>query len=62
MPRPPAISRRKAPKTFEEEFWESYKPPVPELVKNKYFLIASGIIATGLAWYSVVLNKALLAN
>lgn len=55
-PRPPAVSVRRRAKTLEEEFWENYRPPIPDLLKNRYVLVASGIVATGLAWYSVSLR------
>ena len=42
--------------------WENYKPPIPDMMKNRYFLVASGVIATGVAWYSAVLNRAMHAR
>jgi len=60
-PTPSDNSKRK--KTLEEEFWDNYKPPIPDLAKNRYLLVAGTILATGIAWYSVVLgNKPFIAR
>ena len=58
-PRPPPIStgESKYKKSREEIFWETYEPPVPKVLKNRYVLVASGVLATALAWYSAVLSR-----
>lgn len=58
-PRPPPIStgESKYKKSQEEIFWETYEPPIPKVLKNRYVLVASGVLATGLAWYSAVLTR-----
>lgn len=48
-PRPPKPSKAK-PKTWDEEFWENYTPPM--YLKNRYVWAAASIICIGLAWYS----------
>lgn len=42
--------KNKKKKAWDEEFWESYKPP--QYLKNRYVWAAGSIIAVGLAWYS----------
>ena len=46
--RPPKA--RKTPQSLEEQFLESYRPPIREV--NRYVLVASAAIAAGLAVYS----------
>ncbi len=41
--------------TWEERFFEEYRPP--QLVPNKYVLVASIILAVGLAWYSATARQ-----
>lgn len=48
------VKRRKYKKTFEEKFWEDYKPPI--YVPNKYVWAASALVMICLAWYSTTLS------
>ena len=56
-PRPPPLlnkqPQRKRELTWEERFFEEYKPP--NLVPNKYILVAGILIAISLAVYSTTL-------
>ena len=60
MPRPSTGSdtgavRDRKPKTLEEQFWATYKPP--ELLPNNGYVLAAGVfIAVGLAVYSATLK------
>jgi hypothetical protein len=48
-PKPPVVSdSSKRKKTLEEEFWDNYKPPIPDLSKNRYVLVAGLLLATGI--------------
>ena len=49
----PAPARR-VPKTWDEEFWESWSPPV--YIKNRYVWAAATALAAGLAVYSTRLR------
>jgi len=51
-PRPRPIVKKERPKTWDEEFWANYKPPV--YLANKYVWAAAAIVALGLAWYSTM--------
>lgn len=56
MPTPPKMHKGKErEKTLEELFWDDYKPPLPDVIKNKYFQVASAILATCVAIYSTTL-------
>ena len=46
--------RRKRELTWEERFFAEYRPP--QLVPNKYVLVAGIVLAVGLAWYSASLK------
>ncbi|CAD7702338.1 unnamed protein product [Ostreobium quekettii] len=47
------VKRRKYKQSFEEKFWENYKPPIQ--VSNKYVWAASAMVLLSLAWYSTTL-------
>jgi hypothetical protein len=48
LPKSPSVSdSSKRKKTLEEEFWDNYKPPIPDLAKNRYLLVAGTLLATG---------------
>ena len=50
-----ATERERKPKTLEEQFWATYKPP--ELLPNNGYLLAAGVVlAVGLAVFSVQLR------
>ncbi|KAK9807223.1 hypothetical protein WJX73_010665 [Symbiochloris irregularis] len=45
------LTKDRRPKTLEEQFWETYKPP-DILPKNKYVIVASIVLAISLAVWS----------
>jgi tetratricopeptide (TPR) repeat protein len=47
MPRTRPGPRPQKPKTWDEEFWENYKPP--QYLKNRYVWTAAAILLAGLA-------------
>ena len=49
------VVRERKPKTLEEQFWATYKPP-SLLPNNGYLLAATVLIAVGLAVYSATLK------
>jgi hypothetical protein len=48
--RPAPGAKQQKPKTWDEEFWESYQAPV--YLKNFYVWWAAAILAAGMAWWS----------
>lgn len=46
--------KKKAKKTFEDEYWENYEPP--KYMRNKYFWVATSVLTVCAAWYSTVVN------
>lgn len=44
--------------TWEERFFAEYRPP--QLIPNKYVLVATLILAVGLAWYSAAARQGIL--
>ncbi|GAB4819970.1 hypothetical protein N2152v2_007016 [Parachlorella kessleri] len=49
-PRPIGGGARSVPKSWDEVFWENYRPP--RYLANKYVFVASMVLAGALAWYS----------
>ena len=50
--RPPA--KRAEPKSWDEEFWDSYSPP--KYLTNRYVWAAGTLVMLYLAWYSAQLH------
>ena len=49
------VTRERGPRTLEEQFWATYKPP--ELPNNGYLLAAGIVLAIGLAVFSATLKS-----
>lgn len=47
--------RQQREMTWEERFFAEYRPP--QLIPNKYVLVASIIVAVSLAWYSAAARQ-----
>lgn len=54
-PRPPQQSAPRAPKRWDEEFWENYQ--APKYLQNRYVWVAAAALCVGLAWYSANLGR-----
>jgi hypothetical protein len=48
-------TRQQREMTWEERFFAEYRPP--QLIPNKYVLVASIIVAVSLAWYSAAARQ-----
>jgi hypothetical protein len=49
--------RQRSELSWEERFFEEYTPP--QIIPNRYVLIAAIILAIGLAWYSASMRGGL---
>mmetsp|Transcript_2891 Transcript_2891/g.10540 ORF Transcript_2891/g.10540 Transcript_2891/m.10540 type:complete len:187 (-) Transcript_2891:3185-3745(-) len=50
----PTVRKPTRPKTWEEEFWDKYRPPAA--FTNRYVQVASVVVGTALAIYSTALK------
>jgi hypothetical protein len=53
-PRPPPVAKPRE-KTWDEEYWENYRPPM--YLANQYVWAAAATVAAGLAWYSARIGR-----